>query len=307
MAYLVFFFLYFVIIFYSQKATSQPKTSFVFLLYSCFLDYPSHHSITFSPRSLQYYLWLPWMKLQKNNSSTTLLNFLVANNDDNKKNKDKDSLHTFLNHYSYLIARKKPHLFSCFDHIGYDGVFLCHAVKIIGIHQKRTSFDMTSAAFTVLSNANESGKSIVIIGSKGDVSKLAAKKLKNKFPQLNITACYSGYFISEDHKDSVRTEIIELQPDIVICGMGTPFQEEFLVAIRQRGWTGTGYTCGGFLHQIAQKGINYYPNIINKYNLRWLYRIYDEPKLVRRYTYDAIRFICFFTKDVVLLKLFKHT
>jgi N-acetylglucosaminyldiphosphoundecaprenol N-acetyl-beta-D-mannosaminyltransferase len=64
--------------------------------------------------------------------------------------------------------------------------------------------------------------------------------------------------------------------------MGTPLQEEFLLEVHLKSETIIGFTCGGFIHQTA-KGINYYPKWINKFNLRWLFRIFDEPKLFERY------------------------
>ena len=43
-----------------------------------------------------------------------------------------------------------------------------------------------------------------------------------------------------------------------------------------------GMTCGGFLHQTANN-IKYYPNWIDRFNLRGFYRMYDEPYLIKRY------------------------
>lgn len=75
--------------------------------------------------------------------------------------------------------------------------------------------------------------------------------------------------------------------------MGTPAQDIFLKELNEIGWDGIAFTCGGFIHQVASGKLNYYPEIINKLNLRWLYRIYDEPKLFKR-------FFCYYPLSMLL-------
>ena len=113
---------------------------------------------------------------------------------------------------------------------------------------------------------------------------------------LNVLRYRDGYFSDKEREDELDL-LIKDNPDIVIVGMGTPLQEFFLRDLRELGWQGTGFTCGGYLHQ-SSNGIDYYPKLIDKLNLRWLYRIYDEPKLFKRYTVDYSKFIFLFAYDV---------
>lgn len=55
------------------------------------------------------------------------------------------------------------------------------------------------------------------------------------------------------------------------------------VRVKNAGYHGIGFTCGEFIHQLAMNKINYYPAWINKYNLRFLYRMYKEPHTRKRY------------------------
>ena len=98
--------------------------------------------------------------------------------------------------------------------------------------------------------------------------------------------------------------ILALKPSIVVVGMGTPRQEQFLVDLKEAGYNGTGYTCGGFFHQTAGK-MDYYPNWADKFHLRWLYRIIDEPKLFKRYTVDYSWFLVVFLYDVIKYRISK--
>jgi N-acetylglucosaminyldiphosphoundecaprenol N-acetyl-beta-D-mannosaminyltransferase len=99
-------------------------------------------------------------------------------------------------------------------------------------------------------------------------------------------------------QEEVQHEIVKLDPDFLVIGMGTPLQESFLSNIKSLGWGGVGFTCGGFIHQTAS-GLNYYPKWINKLNLRWLYRIWDEPRLLTRYLIQYPRFVVLFIYDLI--------
>lgn len=195
-------------------------------------------------------------------------------------------LHTFINLYSYSVIRNDKKTMDAIDNILVDGQLLVSVLKILRIASlHRKSFDMTSLAVDVFSAAELSGKRVYFVGTTPSSIKLAVENLTKRFPRLIISGYHHGYFHDDAHSFKVIEEIIALSPDLVIVGMGTPKQELFLVSLRAGGWSGTGYTCGGFFHQTAAN-IEYYPRWANKYNMRWLYRIYDEPKLFKRYFFQ---------------------
>lgn len=217
------------------------------------------------------------------------------------------TLNTYINHYSYLIARKSPDLYGDFDNIFFDGIAIAIFSHIFGIKKKRASFDMTSMASLVFSLCEKEGYSIFFIGGEPGVALQAADRIKATFNNLNFIGCAPGFFSSNDCYMNAIQEILELNPDFVICGMGTPHQDRFLVDLRTAGWKGTGFTCGGFLRQTAQGGVNYYPALMDRLNIRWLYRIYDEPQLVPRYTTHFLRFILIYARDLIRHKLNPHS
>lgn len=206
---------------------------------------------------------------------------------------------TFLNPYSYLHARKHWHIFREFDAIYIDGILLVTLLKIFKIKcVKRISFDMTSIAFTVFKYSEQKDLKVFIIGTKEQLIEKAVFNIKKEFPALNIVGYRHGYFSNNLDKEKVLSEICEINPDVIVVGMGTPMQEYFLVDLKYKGWDGLGFTCGGFLHQSAKR-LNYYPQWINKLNLRWTYRLYDEPRLFSRYLYQYPKFFIYFASDIV--------
>ena len=198
--------------------------------------------------------------------------------------KKKSSLITFLNPFSYMLVRNSNSQLEAFN-VEIDGGMLVLILNVFGFKCKRKSFDMTSLAPLVFNNAIQNNRSVYFIGTKPKVIDLAIINIKQQFPELNICGYRDGYLTSDKDREVVFSEINTLKADYVICGMGTPLQEQFLIDLQNSGWNGHGFTCGGFLHQTSQ-GIEYYPKWITKFGLRAFYRMYDEPKLIRRYFID---------------------
>ncbi|WP_378186033.1 WecB/TagA/CpsF family glycosyltransferase [Aquimarina sp. W85] len=213
------------------------------------------------------------------------------------------ALCTFLNPYSYKLLRKSKVLMH-FDIIYFDGISLVKLLQTFGIKIQRNSFDMTSLAPKVFANAIADQKMIYIVGSTEIAIQQFREVILRTYPNLPLKGWRHGYFQNIKERQKTLEEIKALSPEIVIAGMGTPYQEDFLIELRNLGWEGTGYTCGGFIHQTAA-GIQYYPQFYDRYNLRWLYRIIDEPKLFKRYFWHYPIALFLFIKDLMFYKFLK--
>ena len=200
-------------------------------------------------------------------------------------------IYTFLNPVSYLDALKHKELFSSFDGIYADGGLLAKAIKMLyGKSVKRRSFDMTSLAPVVFSFAAKNQKTVAIVATKQEMVEKAVKTLQGNYPGLNICYFRNGYFSSDAEMNAETQKIVGMHPDILIVGMGIIKQEEFLLKVRDAGFQGIGYTCGGFIHQTAQDKVDYYPEWVDKHGLRFVYRMYKEPHTRKRYAKAAFVF-----------------
>lgn len=200
-------------------------------------------------------------------------------------------IYTFLNPVSYLDALKHKELFTSFDGIFADGGVLAKAIKLgYGETVKRRSFDMTSLAPIVFSYAAKTGKSVAIVATRQEMVEKAVANLEKSFKGLNISYYRNGYFKSEQEMDEEAKKIVTLHPDFLIVGMGIIKQEQFLLKVREAGYQGLGFTCGGFIHQTAQDKAEYYPDWVDKYGLRFVYRMYKEPHTRKRYAKAAFVF-----------------
>jgi exopolysaccharide biosynthesis WecB/TagA/CpsF family protein len=208
----------------------------------------------------------------------------------------KGEIHAFLNPYTYLLLRDHPELISKFDIIHFDGIALCRIYEWFGVKKVyRRSFDMTSVARDVFTEAAQTNKKVAIVGTEKETINKAVEKLASTF-SVDVVLSRDGYFASEEELQVFQEKLLEVNPDILIVGMGAIRQERFLAQLKEKGWDGTGFTCGGFLHQTADR-LEYYPTILNKLNLRWLYRIWKDPYVLRRYCFDYPRFLWCFVAD----------
>ena len=81
----------------------------------------------------------------------------------------------------------------------------------------------------------------------------AIKIFRQRWPGLDFVGYRNGYFNSEKEMEEEAEKIAGLQPDFLIAGMGVLTQETFLLKIREAGFQGIGFTCGGFIHTKRQK------------------------------------------------------
>lgn len=203
----------------------------------------------------------------------------------------KGRIYTFLNPVSYLTALDNKELFARFDGIFADGSILVAAIKLVyGKNVTRRSFDMTSLAPDLLSYAETHGKSVYIVASRQEQVEKAVGIFKERYPKLLVVGYRNGYFASEKEQDEEVRHIVEVNPDFLIVGMGALMQEKFLLKVKNAGYLGIGFTCGGFIHQTSKNEIDYYPAWVDKTNLRFVYRMWKEPHTRKRYVMAGLLF-----------------
>lgn len=203
----------------------------------------------------------------------------------------KGKVYTFLNPVSYLTALDNKELFGQMDGIFADGGLLVKAIKMLYAKVvTRRSFDMTSMAPELFAYAVEHDKTIYIVASKQEQVEKAVEIFQERYPEVKFAGYRNGYFSSEEEMDKEAKHITELKPDFLIVGMGSLMQENFLLKVKNAGYLGIGFTCGGFIHQTSKNEIDYYPAWVDKTNLRFVYRMWKEPHTRKRYVMAGLLF-----------------
>jgi len=204
---------------------------------------------------------------------------------------------SFLNPHSYNVV-KLINGATAIDYWGIDGLSMVLVLRIFGFVIDRSSFDFTSIADEVFQFISKNRKSIYICGStEKNVNDFVAVLMK-KYPNMNIVGFSNGFFSGID-KSQIINGIAILRPDVVLCGMGAGKQEEFFMELKNSGWSGIGFTCGGFIHQTASASGKYYPDWVDRFNLRFVYRIFDEPRLLARYFFTYPKSIYYLIFDLI--------
>lgn len=209
---------------------------------------------------------------------------------------------TFLNPYYLQKLKNRRILYEKFDYICSDGILPILLNRLWGMPKStRCSFDMSSLARIVFDRLSSEGRGVYFLGSTIEVMEKFIGVMKRHYPNLSIEGSHHGYIKGKEM--DVARDIIHSGAEVVVIGMGAPLQDEFALFLRECGFQGTIYTCGGFFHQTTQR-LNYYPQWVDRWNLRAFYRLFHERYVLMRILRYYPQFIWGYS--LFLLKLKKE-
>lgn len=218
---------------------------------------------------------------------------------------------TFVNPLNFQIILNNPtylDTLKIFDYVFADGMLLAYISSILRKEKiQRLSGDGNSFVKEILPLLIKKKSQTCIIGTTEDAMQKALRMFEDS--GLSVSFCRNGYFKNDSERMKCIERINELNPEVIFIGMGAPQQDFMIEDIVKSGWKGLVFSCGGYLHQVADTDrTSYYPHLIDRLNLRWAFRIFKEPKkMIKRYFYDYIGFYSaslnlyfksFFIKDI---------
>lgn len=203
----------------------------------------------------------------------------------------------YINVYNYRILRLNPHIVNQIDYFTLDGILLVLILRIFSKKKiNRLSPDFSSYFKDLFCYLDLNKKRVFFVGATHEEMRNFVKKIESIFPNIQIVGYLDGYTLNPQ---SAFEDIMAKKSDVLIVGMGTPNQEEFMMKIKSFGYEGASFACGAFFSQTAAKGLQYYPKAVSFLHLRWVYRIYREPKLVWRYLIDYPIGLFYILKDLI--------
>lgn len=167
-----------------------------------------------------------------------------------------------------------------------DGIGIVKVARSNGynIKERITGIDI---ATTLLEYGNKLEKSIYLFGSKQEVIDSMKEVLNKDYSNLELIGTSNGYI---DNKDELFSNIVKLNPDIVLVALGIPEQEKLIYRNIDKFKKGIFVGVGGSFDVISGHKKRA-PKIFIKLNLEWLYRIIKEPKRLKRFYQSNIKFI----------------
>lgn len=158
-----------------------------------------------------------------------------------------------------------------------DGIGIILGAKILGtpLKEKVTGVDFAQRLLAVLA---EESYTLYLLGSKPGVAELAAEKMREMQPELNICGIADGYFKDEN---AVVAAINEANPDVLFVCLGSPKQEHFMTShldeLNCKMQIGLGGSLDAFAGTVKRA-----PAWMSRVGLEWFYRLIKEPRRFKR-------------------------
>jgi len=205
------------------------------------------------------------------------------------KNKNKKFIVT-VNPETLMIAEKDLELKEILedDSVSFvpDGIGVVKAAKMIGVDVKER-IPGIEIAEKLFEFANESKKSLYLFGAKQEVLNNLKEKIEKNYSNIKFLGMTNGYV---ENKEEEFQKIIKKEPDIVLVALGIPAQEKLIYKYFKDFKKGIFVGVGGSFDVLSGTKKRA-PQIFIKTNTEWLYRILKEPKRIKRFWDNNVKFI----------------
>lgn len=168
-----------------------------------------------------------------------------------------------------------------------DGIGVVKAANYIGISEIKERITGVDISYKLLELANKYSKSIYLLGASKDVIELTVKNINKKYPKVNILGYSDGYV---DDKDDVFKRIKNISPDIILVALGVP-KQELLIAKHYDSFSKGIFVGVGGTFDVISGTKKRAPQIIQKLNIEWLYRIIGNKERIKRFYDSNVKFI----------------
>lgn len=178
--------------------------------------------------------------------------------------------------YASEHDQRLKQLINTADVVTADGIGVVWAARRLGtpVQERVTGIDLVQALFPA---ANAGKWRVFFLGGKPGVAEQAANKVLQEYPEIDLAVMH-GYFKAEE-ESGVLERIVHFRPDVLLVGMGAPYQE-FWVA-EHRGLATVSIGVGGSFDALAGTVIRA-PKRIQELHVEWLYRLWKEPRRWKR-------------------------
>ena len=167
-----------------------------------------------------------------------------------------------------------------------DGICIVKTAKMLkyNLQERITGIDL---ATYLLEIANKNSYKLALLGAKPEVLASLIQVIKEKYPHINIVKSIDGY---QSNYDTYFEDLTKLQPDIILVALGIPTQEKLIYENLSKFSKGIFVGVGGSFDVLSGTKKRA-PKIFQKLNLEWLYRLIKEPKRIKRFYNNNIKFV----------------
>lgn len=127
---------------------------------------------------------------------------------------------------------------------------------------------------------------VFLLGARPGVAEEAARRLERRLPGLGVVGTHHGYFAPGSPEEQALLATLErVRPGLLLVGMGSPRQEEWLLGHRTRlqGCVRVAVGVGGSFDVWAGR-VRRAPAVFRRTGTEWLFRLVTQPWRARRMT-----------------------
>lgn len=157
-----------------------------------------------------------------------------------------------------------------------DGIGIRMALKFQGINKKQIRGVDFSRELIKL--ASQNNLKVAFLGAKEEVINIAKENFLKKYPNLNFVYVRNGYF---DDENEIIEQIKAVKPQILLVGLGSPRQEEFIAKIKPH-LEGCAMIGVGGSFDVFSGIVKESPVLFRRLGLEWLYRTLMQPERLKR-------------------------
>jgi len=173
-----------------------------------------------------------------------------------------------------------------------DGIAIVKACKMLNIPVTERIAGVDIAEY-LLYESSLLKKKVYLFGSKQEVIDGMKKVIEEKYSGIKLVGATNGYI---EDKDKEFENIKKVKPDVVMVALGIPYQEKLIYEHLNDFEKGIFIGVGGSFDVLSGTKKRA-PKIFIKLNLEWLYRIMCEPKRLKRFWNNNVKFILKIKKE----------
>lgn len=213
---------------------------------------------------------VPFLKIDQQNFVKLMLERIT--------NKEKTFVVT-ANPEIVMAANENSELMKCIEKSTYvtaDGIGVVKAAKILGdeLPGRVTGYDTVIALF----EAKKSMK-VFLLGAQQETLDKTVENINRDYPHIDIVGAHNGFFDWDNN--TIAEDMLAAKPDLILVALGVPRQEKWIAEHIDAFDHGVFIGVGGTFDVIAGTAKRA-PEIFQKLNIEWLYRIVGQPSRWKR-------------------------
>ena len=204
-----------------------------------------------------------------------------------------------INAHLVNLAARDRELAALLEHSGLnyaDGQSVVWAARMLG-HHVPARVPTPEMIYPIAEMLARRRLPVFLLGGRPEVVEAAAKRLRDRYPGLQIAGARDGYFPASADAEVIEA-INQSRARVLLVGLGNPKQEKWVAEHLGELRPNAILTCGGLYDWVSGRNRRA-PAWMHRTGLEWLWRLLIEPRrLFVRYVVGNPRFCAALAREL---------